>query len=334
MSTSRLRGPALAAILLIALSASCVRREESAPLQVRMVISGNFGDAGFYDGAMSGLERASAEFGIKTSYATCDENFYRYEPALLEAALNAQVVIVLGYQFFDIVQNIAKAKSGTQFIYIDGAIDDIPNLTCVEFREEEGSYLAGTLAALVTSSSMPHANGQKRIGFLGGMDIPVIRRFQDGYSHGALDADGEVQVESAFVGSFDDVAEGYRLATGLYERGADVVFAAAGKAGLGALEAARRYGRYAIGVGTDQRPLDPEHILGSMVKDSGQAIYSLLSQFVKGSALGGVRKYGLSDRAVGLHWGNEPYLVPGELRERVEIAAMSVVSGKNTAERP
>jgi basic membrane protein A len=337
----RLRGigTGLAAACLLAVAAASLsgcgsRSEGRRPAKATMVIAGSFGDAGFFDGAKAGFDRASKEFGLVPAYIACEDQFPRFAEALLEAASSSDVVVALGYQFADLIPNLARSRPQVYFIYVDGEAQGVPNLVCVDFFEEQGSHLAGILAALVSASRLPKSLPGARVGFLGGMDIALIREFQLGFERGARAAAPGAEVLVAYVGAFDEPAKAERLAEDLFDDGVDVIYTAAGRSGLGAIEAAKRRGRYVIGVDVDQRPLAPETILASMVKDAGQAIYRLLGEYAAGNTSSGIRRYGLADKGVGLDWGGEPYLVPAELRERIELEAQRLIALELPVMRP
>ncbi|HEX3550293.1 MAG TPA: BMP family ABC transporter substrate-binding protein, partial [Candidatus Elarobacter sp.] len=151
------------------------------------------------------------------------------------------------------------------FSIIDAVVDE-PNVTSVTFKEEEGSFLAGALAAMTTKT--------KAIAFLGGIDIPLLRKFECGYAAGARQIDPSVRFSVKYIGSFDDVASGKELAGVLFDQGADIIYAAAGKGGLGAIDQVKtRPGAYVIGVDSDQDALVPGKILTSMVKHVDNGVF-------------------------------------------------------------
>lgn len=322
-------------VVATALLAACGAREEGRrPAKATMVIAGSFGDAGFFDGAKDGFSLAARDFGLVPAYIACEDQFSRFAEALLEAASDSEVVVALGYQFADLIPNLARSRPEVYFIYVDGEARGVPNLLCVDFFEEQGSHLAGVLAASVSASGLPRSRPGVRVGFIGGMDIALIREFQIGFERGARAVAPGAELRVAYVGAFDDPGRAELLAEELFEEGVDVIYAAAGRSGLGAVEAARRRGRYIIGVDVDQRPIAPETILASMVKDAGQAVYRLLGEFVAEGPSSGIRRYGLADKAIGLDWGGEPYLVPTEIRERVELEARRLIALELPVARP
>lgn len=317
-----------AALALVALVASCAPASKASKLKVAMVVSNAFGDKSFFDSAKSGLDRAQAEFGYTVSTTECHEDINLYAGAITAAAENHDVIIVMGYQFFELVQQTSRSYPDKKFIYVDANVQEQPNLAVIDFTESEGSYLAGVLAALGTvDPNLPKTNPEKKVGIVGGMDIPVIRAFVEGFLAGVKDTDPEVEAFVSFAGSFEDTEPAATAARAQIAAGADILFVAAGGAGLGALAACKDADVYAIGVDQDQRPLDPERILASIVKDTGQAVYTVLKEIAEDSFKGGLRRYGLAQSFVGLDWGDDPSPVPAALRQDVDAVAAKVMDG-------
>ncbi|HEX3465999.1 MAG TPA: BMP family ABC transporter substrate-binding protein, partial [Candidatus Elarobacter sp.] len=167
-------------------------------------------------------------------------------------------IFAIGFLMARDVTEVAERYPKRHFSIIDAVVDE-PNVTSVTFKEEEGSFLAGALAAMTTKT--------KTIAFLGGIDIPLLRKFEAGYAAGAREIDPSVKVLVKYVGSFEDVASGKELAGVQFSQGADIIYVAAGKAGLGAIDQVKsRDGAFVIGVDSDQDAIAPGKILTSMVK--------------------------------------------------------------------
>jgi len=217
--------------------------------------------------------------------------------ALLErtAATGADPVVAVGYYFRDALAVVAPKFPTTRFILMD-AIAVAPNVLNVIFREEEGSFLAGALAALSSRSGS--------VGFVGGMDISVIRNFGCGYAHGAHHVKPKTRVLSRMnrvtIQAFTDRAAAARQATELIDLGADVIFHAAGDAGIGVIEAARQRGVLAIGVDVNQNAIAPGTVLTSMLKRLDVAVYLVLREAQEGRWRAGTRQLGLRENAVGV----------------------------------
>jgi basic membrane protein A and related proteins len=192
----------------------------------------------------------------------------------------------------DDLTEVAKNYPSNHFAIVD-AVNGQPNVASVTFREQDGSFLAGALAAMVTKT--------KSIGFLGGIDSPLLRKFEAGYTAGAREVDPNVKVVVKYVGSFEDVASGKELAAVMYGGGTDIIYIAAGKSGLGAIDETRaRPNVYAIGVDSDQDALAPGKILTSMVKHVDVAVFRIAKDVAAGKSPSGAVEFGLKDDGVGL----------------------------------
>jgi basic membrane protein A len=219
----------------------------------------------------------------------------------------------------DSIRQVAAAFPRTSFAIID-AVVELPNVQSFVYREHEGSFLVGMLAALASKSG--------KVGFVGGMDIPLVRKFLCGYEQGARFVNPGVQVLSAMAGAtpaaWTDPARGGELARGQIARGVDVVFAAAGTTGLGIMQAAADGGILAIGVDSNQNHLHPGTMLTSMVKRVDLAVYQAF-QGIKP----GVTQLGLKEGGVGyaLDQHNDKLVTPA-MRQRVEAARADIIAGK------
>ena len=227
-----------------------------------------------------------------------------YEPNLqLLADQGAKLVIGTGFMLENAIETIARRNPGTNFLLIDSSLLDaagtpisLPNVRTVIFREEEGSFLVGALAGLVSKTG--------RIGFVGGMEIPLIKKFEVGFRAGVQTTRAEATLLSAYTGTFDNVAHGKQVAQDLIAKGADVVFHAAGSDGLGVIQAvkeARAAGKqvYAIGVDSDQSHVAPDAVLTSMVKRVDLAVYEatrdlVANQFKAGDVALGLKEGGVT----------------------------------------
>jgi basic membrane protein A len=251
---------ALAALPFGATFAGCgAGRGTTSGVRVGMVTDvGGLGDRSFNDSAYRGLVRAKDDLHVQTavlqSHAAADYALY------LTVLANKEFdeIFAIGFLMAEDVAQVAERYPQRAFAIID-AVVPAPNVTSVTFKEEEGSFLAGALAAMTTKT--------KTIAFLGGMDIPLLRKFEAGFIAGAHEIDPGIDVLVKYVGSFDDVAAGKELAGVLYGANADIVYVAAGKAGLGAIEQAKeRSNVYVIGVDSNQDGLAPGKVLTSVVK--------------------------------------------------------------------
>jgi basic membrane protein A len=206
-----------------------------------------------------------------------------------------------------------------------------PNVTSVLFQEQEGSYLAGALAALMTTATdNPKINPDKKIGVIGGTKSVGIDKFIVGYIQGARDVDPEVQVLVRYANNFGDPAKGKQLANALYEQGADIVYQVAGGTGAGVIEAAKESNHYAIGVDTDQDGLAQGYVLTSMIKRTDLAVERLVTQYAEGSLKGGgTVTLGLKDNGVGLSgFKYTADQIPADARAKLDELRQQIVSGQ------
>jgi basic membrane protein A len=283
--------------------------------------SGGKDDRSFNAAAWEGGQRAARELPIVLRGAEPGD------PASIEPALRAfaergyDLVVGVGFAQAPIVEAVARDYPRLGFVVIDG-VAAAPNVASVVFREQEGAFLVGMIAARMSRTGV--------IGFLGGMDIPLIHRFAVGYAEGARAAVASVRVIPNYVGvteaAWNNPARGKELAAAQISRGADVVFAAAGDSGLGAFDAAEQYGVYVIGCDSNQNWIKPGRVLTSMVKRVDSVLYQLIAERVHGRFRGGTRSYGLADGGIGyaLDAYNRALLPPAVLRE-VEAARGRIV---------
>ncbi len=247
----------------------------------------------------------------------------------------------------EIAEKIAAQHPEKKFIIYDTILDfskgNIDNAYAVKYKQNEGSLLAGVLAALITSSNLSLANSEKTIGFLGGMDIPVINDFKVGYIQGAHLIDPEVNIIVSYVGNFADPAKAKELVLAQYDQGADICFNVAGASGLGGIDAAKDKKRYAIGVDADQflllkdsNPEKASYIVTSMVKNVDNSIYRAIDLYLKGELKFGVNEaLGIQEGGVGLA-DNENFqkLIPEDFRKKIKEIEEKILAGEivvNTA---
>lgn len=263
------RGRALSLLASGALLAGCAGGDAGTGLvRVAMVSDlGGLGDHSYNDSAYAGLLEAHQKLGIHIAILQ-SRSAADYQPNLtLFASKGYDEIVSVGYDQAPDLLEVSQRFPQRRFAIIDSVLD-APNITSVTFESAQGSFLAGALAARVSVT--------KTIGFLGGIDIALIREFEVGFTAGARQADPSVRVLVKYIGDFNDVATGNELAALLYEQGADIVYAAAGKAGLGAIQEVRqRRNAYVIGVDSDQDGLVPGKILTSVMKRIDNSIFLL-----------------------------------------------------------
>lgn len=311
-------------------------------LKVVLYINGTLGDKSFFDSAARGVQKAAKELPITAKVVEGTYDSSRWEPDLAQLCEGDWDIIIAGnWELQEALEKLAPQHPEKKFITYDNSVTyskgGLGNVYSILYKQNEGSFLAGALAAMVTNSTMPFANGQKVIGFLGGMDIPVINDFKVGYEQGAKYVDPSVQILVSYVGSWADAAKGKELMLAQYDQGADIGFNVAGQAGLGLLDAAKDKKRYAIGVDSDQYllfkdsdPVKASYIVTSMQKNVDNSLY----RAIKGT-LDGTIKYGAAE-ALGFKEGgislseNENYrkLVPADIRAKIAALQKKLMSGQ------
>jgi basic membrane protein A len=263
------------------------------PIRLAMVTDiGGLGDKSFNDSAYRGLTDAKAKLGAEIEVLQ-SKSAADYQPNLTVLAdEDYDEIFAIGFLMSEDLAQVAKTYPRRNFAIVDAVVDE-PNVTSITFREQDGSFLAGALAAMMSKT--------KTIAFLGGVDIPLLRKFEAGFTAGAHEIDPHVNVLVKYVGSFDDVASGKELAGVLFDQHADIVFAAAGKSGLGAFDQVRdRPDAYVIGVDSDQDSLVPGKVLTSMIKHVDVAIFRIAQDALSQKIPAGSVELGIKDGAIGL----------------------------------
>lgn len=269
---------------------------------VFLLISGSLGDKGFNDSARAGLEMIKTKFGdrVTTKYTELGSDAAKYAPALEDAGAEGYSVVLCSNNFNSAVQEVAARYPKTLYVMYDGWTKEaISNVYAIQYKNSEAGYLAGALAGLITTTKGDaRLNNSNVIGFIGGRDITSINDFFVGYIAGAQKVDPSVKIIYNYVNSFTDTAKAKDQALiqiNTYK--ADVVYHAAGRAGLGLFDAAVETGKYAIGVDTDQaslfgsEPAKAALILTSTMKRVDLTLFQAVSRFMNGEKLGGGQVY-------------------------------------------
>lgn len=325
-------------LLLIAMLAACAPQAPvatEAPTTVKkvalIIAQGGLGDKSYNDLAYSGFERAIKDFGIEGKAIESADPVGEGEQLLRTAAKSGyDLVITLEYSHFDPLARVAPDYPNTLFGIVNIGVDQ-PNVVTVLFKEQEGSFLAGALAAMVTSMpDNPKVNADKIIGSIGGTQSAGIDKFLVGYEEGAHFIDPDVQVLKAYSESFGDPTKGKELTLSMFEQKADIVYQVAGGTGTGVFAAAQEQSHYAVGVDSDQDGLNPGFILTSMIKRTDNAIYDMIGKLVKGELKGGTTlEYGLKEDGVGIspmtYTKSE---VPAEFLTKIEDIKAKIISGE------
>ena len=276
-------------------------------------------DKSFNEAAYNGAERWKKEGGKPYLDFEIANEAQREQAMRRMADKGANPIIAIGFSQGSTVEKVSKDFPRLQFAIIDSVVK-APNVESIVFKEQEGSFLVGMMAALASKTG--------KVGFIGGMDIPLIRRFQCGYEQGAKYANPKAEVTSNMTGTtpaaWNDPTRGAELAKAQFAKGVDVVFAAAGGTGIGVYQAAKDGGKYAIGVDSNQNHLQPGTMLTSMVKRVDVAVYNAAKKTNPGVTVLGLKEGGV-DYALDKH--NEK-LVTADIKKKVDAAKADIIAGK------
>lgn len=317
----------------------------SEKVNVKLLVTGALGDKGINDSANAGAEKIEEQFGDKVDVEVVEMGFdqTKFEPALIDASeSDADVIITGGWDMKEHVENTAEQYPEKKYLIYDTDVNydeyNLENVYSMTYKQNEAGFLAGTLAALVTTSDMELANEEKVIGFVGARDTSaVINDFLVGYIEGAQFVDKDIKVEVAYVGSFTDTAKAKELTLAQYSNGADVVFTSAGPASAGSVEAARDAKKYVIGVDSDQALAyegkeEQKYIISSALKRVDNSLALTMESFLNNSLeFNSHSVLGIKEDAIGLA-ENDIYTstVNEEIRTKVAEIAEELKSDKIT----
>jgi basic membrane protein A len=281
-------------------------------------LGGKF-DKSFNEAAYNGMEKWKKETGKKYLEFEVSNESQREQAIRRMAEKGASPIIAMSFSQASAIEKVAKEFPKLQFAIVDDVVD-LPNVQSIVFKEQEGSFLVGLLAASASKSG--------KVGFVGGMDIPLIRKFQCGYEQGAKYANPQAEVLANMTGTtgaaWNDPARGGELAKAQFAKGADVVFAAAGGTGIGVYQAAKDSGKLAIGVDSNQNYLQPGTMLTSMLKRVDVAVYNISKSFKPGTTVLGLKEDGVGYALD----SNNAKLVPADMKKKAEAAKAAIISGK------
>ena len=284
--------------------------------KMTLVVAGTFGDRSFYDSSLEGSKKLKDEGIVALTTIECNgENF---ENQMHNAAEKADIVVCVGWEFYEI-ESIAPQYPNVHWIWIDNAtMEPVANVLNIVYKQNEGSFLAGYIAAATSKTGV--------VGAVGGEDSDTINDFIIGFEQGARYYKEETVVLHNYTNDYDDPTKGKECALSLNDQGADVIFQVASAAGAGVFEAAKQRGFYAIGVDSDQKYISPDVIICSMKKSVGDSIY----QAVKNDNMWGQTwSVGLADGLVGIGYGDDtmPQQVSDDVKAAVEEIAADICSG-------
>ena len=276
-------------------------------------------DKSFNQAAYEGAERWKKEGGKDYLQFEISNETQRVQAIRRMAEKGANPIISIGFSQASAMEQVAKEFPKLHFAIIDMVVN-LPNVQSVVFKEQEGSYLVGAMAALTSKTA--------KVGFIGGMDIPLIRKFQCGYEQGAKAANAKVEVTSNMTGTtssaWADPTRGGELTRAQFAKGVDVVFAAAGGTGMGVYQAAKDAGKLAIGVDSNQNHVQPGTMLTSMVKRVDVAVYNTMKEWKPGLSVLGLKEGGV-DYAMD---ENNAKLVTPAVKAKVDAMKAEIIAGK------
>ena len=303
---------------LLALLAAAATSAALAEPAVIFDMGGKF-DKSFNEAGYRGAERWKKETGKNYMEFEISNPAQREQAARRMAERGANPIVGIGFSQGSAIEKVAKEFPKLRFVIID-AVVDLPNVQSIVFKEHEGSFLVGMMAAMASKTG--------RVGFVGGMDIPLIRKFQCGYEQGAKYANPAVVVSANMTGTtpaaWNDPARGAELTKAQFAKGADVVFAAAGGTGTGVYQAAKDAAKLAIGVDSNQNHLHPGTMLTSMVKRVDVAVLTSFKKHKTGVTSLGLKEGGV-DYALDQH---NAKLVTADMKAKVDAAKADIISGK------
>ena len=327
-------------LLLIALIqfSSCGKKETplnqsetKTSIKVGLVFDiGGRGDKSFNDAAYKGLETAKEKLGIDFEVIDPGDGSDR-ESALRKLASKKDIGLIfgVGFIFTDDINNIAKEFPSKKFACIDYSVSPDKkigdNVEAIEFKEEEGSFLIGVISGLSSKTG--------KVGFIGGMESSLIRKFEAGFKQGVKYANPDCQILSGYVSvspdGFKNPGKAKEIALSQYSGGADIIYHASGLSGLGLFEAAREKNKLAVGVDMDQYKEAPGFILTSMVKQVDEAVFQTIKEFSENKFTGGIKTFGLKDNGVSFVYdSNNKNLITPEIKAKADGIRMKLINGE------
>jgi basic membrane protein A len=304
-------------LILTTLVTGCQQDEQqSRVLQIGMLLgSGGLGDRSFNDSAYNGLLEAQQQFNIRFETIDFVNNEENLEATRFLAQNNYDLIIGIGYEHKENLIQIASRFPDVKFAAIDFEVEG-ENIASIVYREQEGDFLIGVLAAMLTET--------KKVGVIGGTDIPAIRRIMAGFSQGVAYQDNNVEVINDFAGTFSDPEVGFKRAMVLYDQGVDVIHNAASRTGLGIIEAAKQTGKLTTGTSGDQRYIAPGNVVGNRPKCVDTAVMLVIGDLYHGTFTSGIRSLGLKENGIMLGPFDES-IVNDEMIERLEDLKKKII---------
>lgn len=301
-------------------------------LTATYISTGPIGDNPFLQLIANGLTQAGKDCGVKTSIVESKDTTVMADNFRAAIDDKTDLIVANSFDSVDAVTKLGKQFPNQKWAVVDTTVDN-PNVRGLVFQEQEGTYLIGAIFGLLATGNYPPYPKSDLIGAVGAIDQPFIRRWLVGFQEGVKAVNPNVKLTDGFGNSFNDPATSKELALAQFNKGARYIFSFAAAGNTGIFEAAREKNFYTSGVDTDQRGIDPDHILESMVKRTDLGVYDSVCDLAKGTFKGGVVAYGLKQRGVGpafiaLDNLNPPSRLPQEVQDKVRGLANDIASGK------
>ncbi len=301
--------------------------------------TGGLGDGSFNDQAQEGIQQAASDYNVEFDESQPEEvaQFKNYQQQYAQSTdPNYDLVTTIGFLQSDALSQTAPQYPDQQFMIVDSVVE-ADNVASYIFQEHEGSYLVGQMAGLLSTQDFSAGAGstkpdQKSVGFVGGVESALIKKFEAGFRAGVKAADSEIEIQSSYVGGFNDPTGGKEAALAMYNSGADIIYHASGNTGTGVFQAAQEQGNFAIGVDRQQSVTKPSYadvILASMVKRVDTAVYTAVEDVVEGEFEGGsATTLGLEQEGVGIAYGDQlGSSIPQSVKDEVASSREGIIAG-------
>lgn len=294
-----------------------------------ILATGGLGDQSFNDLTYAGMKRAKKELGINFDYVEPKEiaDYATFQRELAGSGKYG-LIICVGFDQADALQKVAAEYPNQKFAIIDSVVNQ-PNVASYVSEEQQGSFLVGALVGLIKKdNAIPGLKKQNVTGVVGGMDIPLIHKFVAGYMAGVKYVDPAMKVYYDYVGGWSDPTTAKQISDTMYDRGADIIYQAAGGSGLGVFRAAEEKNLYAIGVNSNQNYISPNHIIASMLKRVDNACFQAVKSVVDNTFKPGVHTLGVAEGGIGYTTEKSNIKVPASIISKVNALQKEIADGK------
>ena len=301
--------------------------------------TGGLGDGSFNDQAQTGIKQAAEDFNVEYDEAQPEEvsQFKNFQQQFAQSTdPDYDLISTIGFLQTDALAETAPDYPDQKFMIVDSVVEE-DNVASYVFNEHEGSYLVGQLAGLLTTEEFSAGAGstkpdQSSVGFVGGVESDLIGKFEAGFMAGVKAVDSSIEVQSSYVGGFNDPSGGKEAALAMYNSGADIIYHASGNTGTGVFQAAQEQGTFAIGVDRLQSVTKPSYadvILASMVKRVDTAVYTSVQDVIEGTFGGGsITALGLKEDGVAIGYGDQLGSdIPQEVKDEIASSRESIIAG-------